>query len=55
MVSLFPRPTGQGLAFAAKALDLLVANAEARKGEHVLVIYEVNLADLARFWQDESR
>ena len=48
VVGLFPRPTGQGLAFEAKAGDLLVANAEARKGEHVLVIDEINRADLAR-------
>ena len=44
VVGLFPRPTGQGLAFEAKAGDLLVANAEARKGEHVLVIDEINRA-----------
>ena len=48
VVGLFPRPTAQGLAFDVKPGDLLVANKEAEKREHVLVIDEVNRADLAR-------
>lgn len=48
VVGLFPRPTGQGLAFDVRPGDLLVANAEAREREHVLVIDEINRADLAR-------
>ena len=37
MVGLFPRPTVQGLGFEAKKGDPLIANAEARNGEHALV------------------
>jgi 5-methylcytosine-specific restriction protein B len=48
VVGLFPRPTGQGLAFDVRPGDLLVANAAAREREHVLVIDEINRADLAR-------
>jgi len=48
VVGLFPRPTGEGLAFDVRPGDLLVANAAAREREHVLVIDEINRADLAR-------
>jgi 5-methylcytosine-specific restriction enzyme B len=48
VVGLFPRPTGQGLAFDVRPGDLLVANTAARECEHVLVIDEINRADLAR-------
>ncbi len=48
VVGLFPRPTGQGLAFDIRPGDLLLANAAAREREHVLVIDEINRADLAR-------
>jgi 5-methylcytosine-specific restriction protein B len=48
VVGLFPRPTGQGLAFDVRPGDLLIANAAAREREHVLVIDEINRADLAR-------
>lgn len=48
VVGLFPRPTGQGLAFDVRPGDLLVSNEAAREREHVLVIDEINRADLAR-------
>ena len=48
VLGLFPRPTGQGLAFEVRAGDLIVANKEAEMHEHVLVIDEINRADLAR-------
>jgi len=48
VVGLFPRPTGQGLAFDVRSGDLIVANDAARDREHVLVIDEINRADLAR-------
>lgn len=48
VVGLFPRPSGQGLSFDVRAGDLLVANQSAREREHVLVIDEINRADLAR-------
>ena len=48
VVGLFPRPTGQGLAFDVRPGELLVANTAAREREHVLVIDEINRADLAR-------
>ncbi len=48
IVGLFPRPTAQGLAFDVRAGDLLVANALARDNEHLLLIDELNRADLAR-------
>jgi len=48
VVGLFPRPTAQGLSFDVRAGDLLVANAAAKAHPHVLVIDEINRADLAR-------
>jgi 5-methylcytosine-specific restriction protein B len=48
VVGLFPRPTAQGLAFEVRPGDLLIANAAASGREHVLVIDEINRADLAR-------
>jgi 5-methylcytosine-specific restriction enzyme B len=48
VVGLFPRPTQQGLVFDVRAGDLLVANDAARSREHVLVVDEINRADLAR-------
>lgn len=48
VVGLFPRPSDQGLAFEARPGDLLVANQAAAEAEHVLVIDEINRADLGR-------
>jgi 5-methylcytosine-specific restriction enzyme B len=48
VVGLFPRPVGTGLAFEVRPGDLLKANRAAADGEHVLVIDEVNRADLGR-------
>jgi 5-methylcytosine-specific restriction protein B len=48
VVGLFPRPTGDGLAFDVRPGELLVANAAARTREHLLVLDEINRADLAR-------
>jgi len=48
VLGLFPRPTADGLAFEVRAGDLIVANKEAQTHEHVLVIDEINRADLAR-------
>ncbi|MGI5864844.1 MAG: McrB family protein [Myxococcales bacterium] len=48
VVGLFPRPTGDGLAFDVRPGDLLVANKEARSREHLLILDEINRADLAR-------
>jgi 5-methylcytosine-specific restriction protein B len=48
VVGLFPRPTADGLAFDVRPGDLLLANAAAEKQDHVLVIDEINRADLAR-------
>jgi len=48
VVGLFPRPVANGLAFEVRAGDLLRANQAADKGEHVLVIDEINRADLGR-------
>lgn len=48
VVGLFPRPVAGGLAFEVKAGDLLRANRAAEKSEHVLVIDEINRADLGR-------
>ena len=48
VVGLFPRVAEQGIAFEVKAGDLLVANEAARSGEHLLLLDEINRADLAR-------
>ncbi len=48
VVGLFPRPVTGGLAFEVRPGDLLRANHAAAKGEHVLVIDEINRADLGR-------
>ena len=48
VVGLFPRPVGGGLAFEVRAGDLLRANVAAEHREHVLVIDEINRADLGR-------
>ncbi|MBI3726264.1 AAA family ATPase [bacterium] len=48
VVGLYPRPTADGLAFEVRAGDLLVANEAAKTREHVLVVDEINRADLAR-------
>lgn len=48
VVGLFPRPTQQGLAFDVRPGDLLVANGVAREREHLLLVDEINRADLAR-------
>jgi 5-methylcytosine-specific restriction protein B len=48
VVGLFPRPVGSGLAFEVRPGDLLKANEAATQGEHVLVIDEINRADLGR-------
>ena len=48
VVGLFPRPTDGGLAFDVRPGELLVANNEAEEREHVLVIDEINRADLSR-------
>lgn len=48
VVGLFPRPVGTGLAFEVRPGDLLRANQAAEAGEHVLVIDEINRADLGR-------
>lgn len=48
VVGLFPRPTGEGLAFEVRSGELLHANQQAREREHVLVIDEINRADLSR-------
>ena len=48
VVGLFPRPTGDGLAFDVRAGDLLRANEAAQAGEHLLLIDEINRADLSR-------
>jgi len=48
VVGLFPRPVGSGLAFEVRPGDLLRANQAAEQGEHVLVIDEINRADLGR-------
>jgi len=48
VVGLYPRPAASGLAFQARAGDLLRANKAAEIGEHVLVIDEINRADLGR-------
>jgi 5-methylcytosine-specific restriction protein B len=48
VVGLFPRPVEGGLAFEVRPGDLLRANRAAEQGEHVLVIDEINRADLGR-------
>ncbi|MBK1629141.1 hypothetical protein CKO31_00010 [Thiohalocapsa halophila] len=48
VVGLFPRPAADGLAFEVRAGDLLQANLEAAQGPHVLLIDEINRADLGR-------
>lgn len=48
VVGLFPRPVAGGLAFEVRPGDLLRANQAAERGEHVLVIDEINRADLGR-------
>jgi 5-methylcytosine-specific restriction protein B len=48
VVGLFPRPTAEGLAFDVRPGELLLANREAREREHVLLIDEINRADLGR-------
>lgn len=48
MVGLFPKPTAHGLEFEVRAGDFLKANALAQNKEHILVIDEINRADLAR-------
>ena len=48
VVGLFPRASAGGLAFEVRAGDLLQANQAAESGEHVLVIDEINRADLGR-------
>lgn len=48
IVGLFPRPVSTGLAFEVRPGDLLKANKQAEQGEHVLVIDEINRADLGR-------
>lgn len=48
VVGLFPRPLGSGLAFEVRPGDLLRANLAAEAAEHVLVIDEINRADLGR-------
>ncbi|MBZ0271243.1 AAA family ATPase [bacterium] len=48
VVGLFPRPVAQGLTFDVNPGDLLKANAAAQSSEHLLVIDELNRADLAR-------
>jgi 5-methylcytosine-specific restriction protein B len=48
VVGLHPRPTDAGLAFEVRAGDLLRAAQAAKQAEHVLVIDEINRADLSR-------
>lgn len=48
VVGLHPRPTEGGLAFEVRPGELLIANRAAREAEHVLLIDEINRADLAR-------
>jgi 5-methylcytosine-specific restriction protein B len=48
IVGLFPKPTANGLEFEVRAGDFLKANALAKDKEHILVIDEINRADLAR-------
>ncbi len=48
VVGLFPKPVAGGLAFEVRPGDLLRANKAADQSEHVLVIDEINRADLGR-------
>lgn len=48
VVGLFPQPTEDGLTFEVRPGDLLKANRLARDHEHVLVVDEINRADLGR-------
>jgi len=48
VIGLFPKPTSEGLAFEVRHGDLLKANNISKDKEHVLVIDEINRADLAR-------
>lgn len=48
VVGLFPQPTREGLSFDVRAGDLLMANREAAQQRHLLVVDEINRADLAR-------
>ncbi|WP_158621427.1 McrB family protein [Corallococcus aberystwythensis] len=48
VVGLYPKPAAGGLAFEVRTGDFLRANAAAATGEHVLLIDEVNRADLSR-------
>lgn len=48
VVGLFPRPVDSGLTFEVRPGDLLRANRDAEQGEHVLVVDEINRADLGR-------
>lgn len=48
VVGLFPHPVASGLAFEVRPGELLRANQAAAHGEHVLVIDEINRADLGR-------
>lgn len=48
VVGLFPKPAANGLAFEIRPGELLRANQAAHEREHVLVIDEINRADLGR-------
>ncbi len=48
VVGLFPEPTESGLRFQVRPGDLLCANRKAQEQPHVLVIDELNRADVAR-------
>ncbi|CAM4124245.1 McrB family protein [Corallococcus exiguus] len=48
VVGLYPKPAAGGLAFEVRLGDFLRANKAAETGEHVLLIDEVNRADLSR-------
>jgi len=48
MVGIFPKPTATGLEFEVRPGDFLKANKVAENEDHILVIDEINRADLAR-------
>jgi len=48
VIGLFPQPADGGLSFEVRQGDLLRANEDAKEREHVLVVDEINRADLAR-------